>query len=779
MEPFLILLLACVLVLFTCGSIAGCVALFSLGGQRRMMKRLEQRVETLGERLGALETRHAVQTAQEPKTAADADAELHLTREEMKWDQGPVGPFPESTPPSPVSLKREQQPRSPARPSPSAGREWWTSFEETVGKRWMTWAGALALFLSAVFFVKYAFDNEWLGPTGRVVFGIVIGLALMIAGDVCTRRLMRALGIGLMGSALAVLYVSLFAAFSLYHLIPQAIAFALLVTVTACGAALAILHNAMALSFIAVLGGLLTPVMLSTGANARDVLFAYLVVLDLGGLALAFFKGWRSLDLLAFLGTWALFLGWFIEFYRASAMVPTLCWLGVFYVVFLVVPFAYQYRTGRSAEPERFAMAVGDAAIAFAFAYRILHEDYQYALGFVALFMAAIYLGMAVANRHHIPRDHRALLGFVTLSVAFLTLAVPLHLKLHGVTLMWAVEGPVLLYLGFVYQYRPVRVGAMLVLAPAVVWLFTHHWPLHDSPHWFMINTSFASAMAVPSAAAAYAVIQFRENERRTLVDDYLMRVGGMTAGLLALLVLSAEAASRLDYLPGDYGMQSEYFAGSAIAVIWAIGSLGFVFVALRIRSTVAFYGGLSAAAVAVAFALLGYTIRHPVDYLIFLNVRFCAGVVVAGTLAACAIVAGSGQGGVSSLRPYIKQSLWVNVGVFPLALLSLEAYTYCLETIANLRTAGWAGQMSLSIVWSLYAVVTLILGFRLRTRTVRLAALALLALTAVKLVLIDMAHVEQLYRIVSFVVLGAIMFAASYLYHRLELWLESVGGQQ
>ena len=122
--------------------------------------------------------------------------------------------------------------------TPLADKQWWEGLEEKVGKRWMTWAGALALFLSASFFLKYAFDNEWLGPTGRVVLGIVAGIAILIAGDYCLRRDMRALGQGLMGGALAILYVSLFGAFSLYKLLPQTPAFLSMVVVTAAGVAL-------------------------------------------------------------------------------------------------------------------------------------------------------------------------------------------------------------------------------------------------------------------------------------------------------------------------------------------------------------------------------------------------------------------------------------------------------------------------------------------------------------------------------------------------------------
>jgi uncharacterized membrane protein len=107
--------------------------------------------------------------------------------------------------------------------------------------------------------------------------------------------------------------------------------------------------------------------------------------------------------------------------------------------------------------------------------------------------------------------------------------------------------------------------------------------------------------------------------------------------------------------------------------------------------------------------------------------------------------------------------------GIVPLVVLSLETYVYCENTIEDFLKARWMSQMSLSVVWAIYAVIVLCIGFWRRIRPLRLAALGLLGITAVKLLLVDMSQVQQIYRIVSFLVLGAMMIGASYLYHRLE----------
>lgn len=676
---------------------------------------------------------------------------------------------------------RRPHPREAARrpPSPLLDQQWWAWFEETVGKRWMTWAGALALFISAGFFLKYAFDNQWLGPTGRVVLGIVAGLAMAAAGDYCVRRDMRALGQGLIGGASAILYISLFAAFAFYRLIPQAAAFAAMVAVTAAGMSLAVLHNAAALAFLAVLGGFLTPLMLSTGLDPRDALFSYLVLLDLGVLGVAVFKRWRSLDILAFAGTWALFSGWYFTFYSSSALTPTLAWVTIFFLIFLVVPFAYQLRTAASSKVESFVLALANAMLTFGYCYVMLEYKYRFVLGFVALAMAASYIILAVLLRRRIPDDARTLFGFVGLSVVFLTLAVPLHLKLHGITMAWAVEGPVLAYLGYVYRYRPVRIAGFIVLVLAVLRLFLAHWPLHREMYVLFFNRQFAAALFVPLAAAAYALIHHRWASGADYWDRLLSTTATVAAGLLLLVILDGEAGRWLQYKAVELKWHKTYLSSSATVVIWALGSIGFLGWALRSESRVYYYAGLVVLLWAALVSLGAYSSSSRASYIIFINIRFLAGLTVIFALAAFLWATKAYGPFFASDRLPVRHILLAAAGIFPLALISAEAYHYCIENIRPRRKARWSGQMALSIVWGLYAVLSLIVGFSQRLRPLRMAALGLLAVTAVKLLLIDLANVQQIYRIVSFVVLGLTMIAASYLYHRLEkLPGESSGGE-
>jgi len=85
------------------------------------------------------------------------------------------------------------------------------------------------------------------------------------------------------------------------------------------------------------------------------------------------------------------------------------------------------------------------------------------------------------------------------------------------------------------------------------------------------------------------------------------------------------------------------------------------------------------------------------------------------------------------------------------------------------------AEQLSLSVVWTIYGGVLLTVGILRRNRLLRMMALLLLSLTIVKVFLFDLSSLDKVYRIISFVVLGAILLAVSFLYQRFrQRWVDA-----
>ena len=194
------------------------------------------------------------------------------------------------------------------------------------------------MLIGVSYFLKFAFDNNWIGPTGRVAIGLLAGIAIVIWSEAFRRRGYRIFSYSLKAVGIGVLYLSLYAAFQVYSLVPGGVAFVMMFAVTAATAVMAWAQDAEILAAFALIGGFSTPLLLSTGQNREVALFAYVAILDLGALALVILKPWRRLLVLSYVGTLVLYVGWYSSFYDLSQIRMTVGFATLFFAIFAVAP---------------------------------------------------------------------------------------------------------------------------------------------------------------------------------------------------------------------------------------------------------------------------------------------------------------------------------------------------------------------------------------------------------------------------------------------------------
>ena len=188
------------------------------------------------------------------------------------------------------------------------------------------WLGAIALVLSAAFLVKLSFDRGWLGPPVRVALGVAFGVALLAAGE-RLRRSSAQVAQGLSAAGVAVLFVSFYAAVSLYALVAPTVGFGLMALTTAAAVALSLRHGPM-VAALGLVGGFLTPYLVSTGEPEPKVLFVYLLFLQAGLLAVSRRRGWWPLATASFVAGLGWLVFWLTELFRR----PHEPWLGLFVI---------------------------------------------------------------------------------------------------------------------------------------------------------------------------------------------------------------------------------------------------------------------------------------------------------------------------------------------------------------------------------------------------------------------------------------------------------------
>ena len=184
-------------------------------------------------------------------------------------------------------------------------------FEVNFGQKWLLIIGIVTMVFGVGYFLKYSFEQGWIGPAGRVSMAYAWGIVFLVAGNLFRKKAYETFGLYLVGGGIATLYFSTFAAFQLYALIGQIPSFALMILITVLAATLAIVYDNKWLAVLGIVGGFLTPVMLSTGQDNQIVLMTYVTILNLGLLAIAFYKKWDILNVFGFFFTYLLHAAWF------------------------------------------------------------------------------------------------------------------------------------------------------------------------------------------------------------------------------------------------------------------------------------------------------------------------------------------------------------------------------------------------------------------------------------------------------------------------------------
>ena len=225
-----------------------------------------------------------------------------LEREVAQLKSGVVAAAP-PTPPAtaaPAPALAQTPPAAPARvPAPAPKRD----VESIVGGRGLLYVGAFLIVVGVAWFLQIAFSRGWIGPSIRVAMGVIAGAALIAAGTAFRKRLHPGFADVLVGMGGALEYLALFAAGTLFSLMPLPAVFVGTIVVTATLCVLAYTGNRQPLSHLGVVGGVISPLLLGSSTSNDVMLFTYLSVLSAGAIALGELRGWRAVPIVALAGS--------------------------------------------------------------------------------------------------------------------------------------------------------------------------------------------------------------------------------------------------------------------------------------------------------------------------------------------------------------------------------------------------------------------------------------------------------------------------------------------
>jgi len=548
-------------------------------------------------------------------------------------------------PAAPALMTEPIKPVPPVRPEPTHAyvkppRQGSSDFEVQMGQKWLLAIGIITMVFGIGYFLKYSFDQGWVGPAGRVAMAYVWGIVFLVVGDRFRTKIER-FGLSLIGGGIAVLYFAAFAAFQIYHLFDQVPSFSIMVMITMLACALAIRYDTKWLAVLGLVGGFLTPVLLSTGQDNQIALMTYMTVLNLGLLGIAFYKKWDLLNILGLVFTYLLYSAWYAQHYHDPKFWPAILFLNLFFLIYAFVPFTYQVRQGGPSGNRELVLMGINAFIAFSYNYVMIRDVYGVAwVSIITVLYACVFLSMASYLYRSGQQTLDVFVVMLAKAMVFLIITVPVLFSNHWITVFWAAQGFALAWMAVKLERKSLLAGAYALLLVSVVKFL-----LHDYDNVFQMHLTYGFSI---SGGYAYLVVE------RLLTSAILL------TALAATALLARESAHDMQW--SERGDSSLLFTAFGIVL----------FIVLTAETSSFFHTYLLAA-------------------------RFAA----------------------------------------------------------------------ISVLWTAFSVVLMLLGFRQKIAALRKVSFGLFLVVVLKVFLFDMSNISTPYRIVSFIILGLVLVATSYLYYR------------
>ena len=561
-----------------------------------------------------------------------------------------------------IPLTRGSDQPQIGKPDIRTKRDW----EQIFGGNWLVRLGVLALIVGMAFSFQFAIASGWIGPVGRVLVGIFIGLLMLSLGEFWRERY-NAYARALSGGGIAFLYLSIFAAFNLFSLIDLYPAIAFLLLISLASGALALRYEAMSLAIVGIIGAFAAPFILHIiflnnafvsdlaeiqGNNIQSIrLIAYIWVIALSVVLLSTFRNWRWFTLLGLVGSIATFFLWAVTMDPSTLFVQ----ISLTVIFFIFVGATTLFHMIWRQAPQGFdqSLVALNGNIYFFLSWANLSQGYQVWVGAFSLTLALFYVGLAYIALRRTPENKLLSLVALGMALVFFTLAIPIQLgSSYWLVFAWVAESTVLVWLSFRTGFYRLRIAALIIFTPVLV-LFLGV----DSPD----LEAFTAVMNARFLAFAFSV--------------------------LAL-----------------------YFVAYLIRQNWD--------------------------------ALEAWEQKTPSAYTL------------------CIVLASF-------------VSIWALTG---------EVVSYFdsqIESLEQLERDGAKGQalsnaldLSITIVWLVYAITSIAGGIIRRSRTVRLVGLALVSVAITKVFVFDVFALETIYRIVAFVGLGCMLLVGGYLYQRYSTFI-------
>lgn len=656
-----------------------------------------------------------------------------------------------------------------------------TDLEKFIGENLANKIGIAVLVLGISFFVKYAIDKDWIKETGRVIVGLIAG-GILIGIAHRIRHTYRSFSSVLMGGGLTVYYFTIAFAVHEYHLISHFVGFILMIIITAFAVLLSLYYDRLELAILATIGGFVTPFLVSKGQDNYTALFIYLCILNSGLMALAWFKRWPSINIIALFFTIIVYGGWLIKrmWFDYPIVLPhkdAMLFATIFYVQFVAMNIVNNIRQKKSFNAFDFLVVLSINFVYYLAGIIILSywDDGRYAGIFtVALAVFNLLLVLGFKQKKTIDRNFIALLTGLT--ITYISLIAPVEFKGNIVTLFWAAETVILFWLfqrTRILQLKTasVIVGGLMMASLLFTWIQVYFSGTQIIP--VIINKGFSTTVAVATSLFIYyrlihkeADTFFSKNLPTRVARNFLVGTFIITLYLAGALEIYYQFETRHD-IDALFSIYLQLYTFVFAIVILLSFRRSNLFPVFKFLFTILCFG----------LYLVNINTNHEISLALIeknnssLFLAHWVSVMLLGWLVAD-LVMYFRKIEDQNWKSYHTAFAWFSaLGV--ILILSVEFYQ--LNLWLNYKAPDWKGwenlyyKAGLSILWSICSFILMWLGMNYKFRQLRIISLSLFTLTLLKLFVYDITNIPPGGKIAAFILLGVLLLTVSFMYQRLK----------
>jgi uncharacterized membrane protein len=675
--------------------------------------------------------------------------------------------------------------------------------EKFIGENILSKVAITILVIGIAFFVKYAIDKEWINETARVGIGILCG-GIVLGFAHRLRKNFKAFSSVLVSGSIAIFYFTIGIAFHEYQLFGQTTAFILMLVITSFSVFISIMYDRQELAVLSLIGGFATPFMVSTGQGNYQVLFIYVLILDLGMLVLAYLRKWNLLNILSYGFTMILYFGWLQSKVIGEENAPykgALIFAAIFYVVFIVMSLIHNIKEKRKFGAVDITILVSNTFLFYGAGMQILNYYHPHVLGhprnlqgFFSMFLALFNLVCSWLLYKKFKADKKLVYLMIGLTLTFATLVAPVQLHGNYITIFWALEGVLLLWLAqksniVMYRFASVLITVLMSFSLFMDWSQVYM-IYHDLRPAVIINKGFITGIVCALSMLASAIVLRKETETVSWAGMHFNPTTYASFLQLAFIVL-LYFSGLFELL---FQLKQVVYYGVSITIV--AGAYHFLFFTLlnmvqaktenqKTGMLVFIFNYVNAVLFVLIFAVLPYLdfkdnmMQPERSYL-----GFIAHYVSLLCFVATLIFMRRWLMKDNDVKPRALNTVFVSVTIVYVASLELilhvsQAVIGTVKTIADEELWAKADELGIAethivkigfpILWGLLAFVFLFIGMKKQNKSLRIMSLILIGIILLKLAFYDIRDASEIGKILAFIILGVVLLIIAFMYQKIK----------